>query len=1045
MDKKKAAEVCLEAAERGSEEARAVIKLMYDICKLSLPENTLAKWLEDVLSTSLDPMVRTLAIESLRTIEGLCVEDVVYRSRASQLKKSTVYQWALSEAIYEEEELGTSFEKFLSLSDGNDPGSLSDQEGTTLLAYYTLMGDEAMCRKLVDHYPVVLEPRFLILAIMSFNMDLVKMYLYDYNLEVPDETERDVLLHLFTEISDLDTDQAESARAIRQLMNSGPTGSISFDSIPELQGVAPQIDALRQFGVTTLFPIEPAILRNNLPAIEALSSGEVEVDFNLAFRLHRSDVLELLQERRLLHANRKCLVSLARAPASLLQLIHGKKWKDNCLKCAKVILKLGLSPFESFDDSTPVEGTAVWMAATCGNVPLLELFLKQDLPETTRFRQIFEKSVLGSVINNKFGTFRFLLRYQPRYCFEDKETLGAIISAATESRNPPAFIAEMVEQGIADTKTVYEVKYEAGRLNRGTLLCWAARSSRPEAAEVVSYLIRKGADPNWFDGILPPVAYSLFNPPVLAALIEGGAQIINTTWTLSTILHECAFVEHEPWLHALETIVRTVAECKKELDIDSRHPVCGSTPLHYAVMAGNRRAVEILLDAGANVLANNGAGVSPIQTAYMIAVEGNVDANLRSELSQRGLLGQRDCHFPLLAPMVFKSYAERKYIIELLHGRCRDAARLEAVCAEAKAQIESVNLSPVEARAGIAGILAASVVWTADLLAGKRDMRTPGLDGHTSLHIFALVGNVQAVNWFVSEKWNLDLQADDGNTCLHIACEAGHLEIVKILLEANADIMAQNKSGCTPLHAASTNGHPQLARMLLTQGAAVEERDLYGRTALNAASRNGHHGVVRVLLDAKACVNATSKRGWTALHAAARNGHEMVVKVLVDEKADVDVQTKDGWTALQLSAWHGHASVLKELIVLLDLFPSSGDDLVNVLEHLATAYPTDSLLRRAVGNECIRRRMISEAKLNFNASIEILLKKGEGERLENLEIEGVFCNGCRNQIIGRHYKCLECHWNMDFCGSCLRGRAHKHNNEKLIAIPTRPFIPRSCG
>lgn len=1031
INKKKAAEECLEAAKAGSEEARAVVKLMHDICKSSLDEETLVKWLEDILSTSLDSGVRTLAMESLRTIEGLSVDDVVNRSRRSQLRKSTIYERAISQGIYEEENLGKAFQKLMCLSYGDDQEPLSEEEGTTLLAYYTLMGDEEMCRKLVDQYAIEVDGTFVTWALISFNTDLVKMYLDDYDVQFPD---RVFILQVLSELCDPGTDEIESARVIRHLVKSRTKDSNLILEQP-LFNHSPQVQALRQWSEFPEYcPIKTAIIRNNRTVIEALLSGAVvgnDSASSVAIVFHRSDVLEWLQERNLLVASAESLVLLAKTPASFLQLLHGRKWQENCLKCAKILLKLGQSPFDS-------SGFAVVIASACGNVPLLQLFLEQDLPEKIRFQEIFEASVAGSVRNNKFGTFRFLLKSQPRYCFADKEMLCNSIIAAFGCSNPLAYIKEMVEQGIADTKTVYERGPEWKPFDRGTLLFWAARSTRPEAADTIPYLIEKGADPNWFEGLCSPLAHAILNPQVLTELIKGGTQIINTAWTLSTVLHECAYLENEPYLLALETIMKTVGEHKIKLDIDTRHPICGSTPLHYAVQAGNRRAVEICLEAGADVLATNGAGFSPIDVAYLMAVKGSLDGSLRGHLSQIGL-GPKDSRFSILAPVLVKSYAERKYIIELLHDRCDDPAGLEAACEKAKFNYMSLDLSPDEVRTVITTVQAFTLNLINDFVEGKHDTPAAGLDGYNYLHLFTKMGNVQAVKWFVSEKWNLEIQTDNGDTSLHLACEDGRLDIVKTLLDAGADIMAQNTSGSTPLHVASINGHLQVVETLLGHTSTLECRDIHGRTALHAASRNGHQGVVRALLDATADVNATSKRGWTGLHGAARNGHEEVVKVLLYAKADVNVQTKDGWTSLQLSAWHGHAAVLNEFASFIGILPSTKEGL-NVLEHVATTYPNDSLLRRAVGNDCIRRGMISDAKRNFDASVHILLKKSDGIQLENLEIKGVFCDRCRNQIVGRHYKCLECHWNRDICASCLERRYHKHRKDELLEIPTPPFM-----
>jgi hypothetical protein len=170
---------------------------------------------------------------------------------------------------------------------------------------------------------------------------------------------------------------------------------------------------------------------------------------------------------------------------------------------------------------------------------------------------------------------------------------------------------------------------------------------------------------------------------------------------------------------------------------------------------------------------------------------------------------------------------------------------------------------------------------------------------------------------------------------------------------------------------------------------------------------------------------------------------EMVMtgsSVLLQANADADSQTNDGWTAVQLSAWHGHEKVLQIFAAHSEPTASSDDteDLLSLLEHFARGDPTNSLMRRAVGNEYLRRGMVAQARQNYDASVEILLQKRATTRIESLEIEGVYCDGCRKQILGAHFKCAECDWNIDVCALCVGRDGHDH---QLIRIPSRVGNP----
>lgn len=45
-----------------------------------------------------------------------------------------------------------------------------------------------------------------------------------------------------------------------------------------------------------------------------------------------------------------------------------------------------------------------------------------------------------------------------------------------------------------------------------------------------------------------------------------------------------------------------------------------------------------------------------------------------------------------------------------------------------------------------------------------------------------------------------------------------------------------------------------------------------------------------------------------------------------------------------------------------------------LLESFTTINAIDSIIRRIIGNECLRRKMFSEAKHSFDASMHILLQ-----------------------------------------------------------------------
>jgi cytohesin len=192
-------------------------------------------------------------------------------------------------------------------------------------------------------------------------------------------------------------------------------------------------------------------------------------------------------------------------------------------------------------------------------------------------------------------------------------------------------------------------------------------------------------------------------------------------------------------------------------------------------------------------------------------------------------------------------------------------------------------------------------------------------DGMTPLHMAALHGHAETVQWLVTEgKADAEAVAKDGYTPLHSVAEEGHVEVVQWLVaEGKADVGAAIKDGYTPLHSAAACGHSAVVQWLVTDDKAdVEAAAEDGRTPLHFAAHRGHLDVVQWLVtEGKADVDAAIRDGYTPLHAAAMSGHAAVVHYLVAEgKVDVNVATKNGGAPLFLAAAQGHLEVVQWLV-----------------------------------------------------------------------------------------------------------------------------------
>ncbi|KAJ3003544.1 UNVERIFIED_CONTAM: hypothetical protein HDU68_005657, partial [Siphonaria sp. JEL0065] len=135
-------------------------------------------------------------------------------------------------------------------------------------------------------------------------------------------------------------------------------------------------------------------------------------------------------------------------------------------------------------------------------------------------------------------------------------------------------------------------------------------------------------------------------------------------------------------------------------------------------------------------------------------------------------------------------------------------------------------------------------------------------------------------------------------TPLHLAAQNGHTDAARLLLDNGANVNAENANKLTPLHNAALNGHVDVARLLLKNGARVNAETVDKSTPLHFAAVNGHVDSARLFLDKGANVNAENAINLTPLHNAALHGHVDVLRLLLDHGANVNAENVNMVTVL---------------------------------------------------------------------------------------------------------------------------------------------------
>ncbi|PNH01094.1 Ankyrin repeat, PH and SEC7 domain containing protein secG [Tetrabaena socialis] len=191
-----------------------------------------------------------------------------------------------------------------------------------------------------------------------------------------------------------------------------------------------------------------------------------------------------------------------------------------------------------------------------------------------------------------------------------------------------------------------------------------------------------------------------------------------------------------------------------------------------------------------------------------------------------------------------------------------------------------------------------------------------------TVHYAAETGDIKLLEHFVREGMaqgnpeSVTLQAREdvlGMMPLHVACENGELEAVEFLVKKRVDVDAGDHFKVTALHLAAIEDHADIADVLLKARADPKPADVEGDLPIHWAATKGHSQVIELLARKNSPVDTPNKKGWTPLHRAAYNGRKEAVVTLVKLGASVSGVTSDGNTPLHLACFMNQLATIEKL------------------------------------------------------------------------------------------------------------------------------------
>lgn len=428
-----------------------------------------------------------------------------------------------------------------------------------------------------------------------------------------------------------------------------------------------------------------------------------------------------------------------------------------------------------------------------------------------------------------------------------------------------------------------------GNRNGGyTPLLTAIQNNLPE---MVSFLIEKGAKLNPNPTERANYYYSGYGSPLYVAIQYNSKPIVELLMTKGA--DPFLSMRNEgptPLSYALSAgrrdLVGIMLSGKININQKDRK---GQTLLHQ-VVAGDGTLTDLILDKGADVNVRNAVGQTPLHVAAQSGTAAAIKKLIerKGDLKAKTPIGDTPLHLALARPESATALLEAGATADIrnargdlpLHVLLRDSPspKLPAPARESdlKLRLALVEKSDINAKDqfGLTPLQQALITRQPEV----RDAilaRNPKMDNTTLLFAAAARNDVAELKKLLAEKPYLNfMRLPDGLTPLHVAAQWGARDAVDYLLKKGADINARDAMASTPL----------LRVLSPATGPAETEVE----------------SIVTFLLEKGADPSVLNEEDEGALHAVVRRGDKKLVATLLGKGANPNARNGSNQSPLDL-------------------------------------------------------------------------------------------------------------------------------------------------
>lgn len=392
------------------------------------------------------------------------------------------------------------------------------------------------------------------------------------------------------------------------------------------------------------------------------------------------------------------------------------------------------------------------------------------------------------------------------------------------------------------------------------------------------------------------------NTNLILLLLHHGGLVQNADYDGMTCLHYAAFRNNPRLIRILldagfdvdAAVDRESINAAKYGASITQPSGRGLTPLHAAVHFCCQAATQALLDAGADPIARDAFGNSPLHLAVSRTLPGRHINDMWSDHMQmpEEIWGDPDDQ-PEVERVLEAARTMRQSVLDCLCGVLK---RSDTLCDDDGRT--ALHRIPYGSNNLVTGMISY-------LLGRGHGRLAQDVQGVSPVHLAAKAGDVSSLEILVTQAADLVQKDAKGRNALHFAAQANHLPTVEFILRSSEYLAIENSvdhMGMNALHHALGSTHFAeigVVRMLIAAGVDSTRKDSVGRDPLcvyltGPLLTPGEPDVIQALIRAGGDVRYSSQSADNLAHLFVSSWTEFELDGFLQlERAGVDVRASN--------------------------------------------------------------------------------------------------------------------------------------------------------